>query len=80
MRGMSDAPPKPIRRWFQFGLRSLLILVTLAAIAFWLISSQPRWQLAREQSDFEESLQLLAAGTKPIDAVGMATSPRTTFA
>jgi hypothetical protein len=31
---MSDAPPKPKRRWFQFGLRTLFVLITL--IALWL--------------------------------------------
>ncbi len=28
---MTDQPPKPRRRWFQFSLRTLLIAVTLVA-------------------------------------------------
>ena len=28
---MTDQPKKPRRRWFQFSLRTLLIVVTLAA-------------------------------------------------
>ena len=28
---MTDQPPKPRRRWFQFSLRTLLIVVTLVA-------------------------------------------------
>jgi hypothetical protein len=65
---MSDIPPESKHRWFQFDLRALLVLVTLAAVAFWLFSSQPRWRLAREQADFEESLKLLKAGIKIRDA------------
>ena len=40
---MTDQPPKPKRRWFQFSLRTLLSLVTLAAglLVAWRVYVEP---------------------------------------
>ncbi|MBI2826035.1 MAG: hypothetical protein HYX69_15225 [Planctomycetia bacterium] len=48
---MADAQPKPRRRWFQFRLRTMFLLVTLFAL--WL-----GWQvnLARQRIAFREAL------------------------
>jgi hypothetical protein len=39
---MTATPPTPKRRWFQFRLRSLLVLVTIAAVACGLLVYQRR--------------------------------------
>ncbi len=40
---MTDQPPKPRRRWFQFSMRSLLIVVTLVAglLVAWRVYVEP---------------------------------------
>jgi hypothetical protein len=42
-------PPKRKCRWFQFSLRTLLIVVTLAAVACWVVADRQR--LIRERDD-----------------------------
>jgi hypothetical protein len=55
---MSDA--KPERRWFRFGLRTLLAAVTLAAIGSWgYWVAWPWWQGYREQVEFEAAVREL---------------------
>ena len=75
MAEMSDAPK---RRRFRYSLRTLLIVVTLAAIAswaywigwpWWLIQRE-RWQIQREQARFVESLKNLKAGMTTYQATG----------
>ena len=47
---MTDQPPKPKRRWFQFSLPTLLIAVTLVAISLvaWRVNEPYRLALALE--------------------------------
>lgn len=59
---MSDAPP-PRRRWFRFGMRTLLAALTVAAVASWLYwDGWTRWQLYLEQMQFEAAVQSMPAG------------------
>ncbi len=54
-----DQPPATRRR-FRFGLRTLLVVVTLAAVASWgYWVAWPWWQAHREQVDFETAVQKL---------------------
>jgi hypothetical protein len=58
---MTDAKPK--RRWFRFSLRTLLVLVTLAAVgswAYWI--GWPWWLVSREQSQIVELVSQLKIG------------------
>jgi septal ring factor EnvC (AmiA/AmiB activator) len=43
-------PPKTKRRWFQFSLRSLLVGVTLLAVASWVIADRARLIHERDES------------------------------
>jgi hypothetical protein len=53
----------PRRRRFQISVRLLLIGVAVSAVAFWVYwFGWPRWQLYREQAEFEESVRALKAG------------------
>jgi hypothetical protein len=45
-----EAEPKRKRRWFQFSLRSLLIGVTLLAVACWVIVDRTRLIREREEA------------------------------
>jgi hypothetical protein len=63
-----DQPIAPPRR-FRFGLRTLLAVVTLAAVASWgYWIGWPWWQAYHEQIQFEGEIRQLKAGTSPIDA------------
>ena len=57
--GMTD--PKPIRRWFQFSLRTLLIFVTLCAIPCSWLAVKIR-QARRERETAEAIKELVGAG------------------
>ena len=65
---MNNAPSDH-RRWFQFRLRTLMISVTLAAVAswgYWIV--WPWWQLRHEQAVFEESVHRLKSGQSSLSA------------
>ena len=49
---MSDAQTKPKRRWFQFSLRTLLIVVTLSAVPLGWVGSKMAQQ-RREKAVIE---------------------------
>jgi hypothetical protein len=62
LAGMIDVPTTR-RRWFQFRLRTLLALVTFAAVASWAYwIGWPWWLLHKEQARFLESVTNLKAG------------------
>src|SRR5262245_48088675 len=64
MRTMNAVPAKRRPR-FRFGLRTLLLFVTAAAVAsfaYWV--AWPRWLIYREQVRFEESVKQLRAGAR----------------
>ena len=54
---MTDQPPKPRRRWFQFSLRTLLIVVTLVAglLLAWRVYVEP-YRRQRETMKLIEEL------------------------
>jgi len=55
---MNEAKPK--RRWFTFGLRTLFVMVTLAAIGSWAYwVGWPWWMDYREQRQFEAAARQL---------------------
>ena len=59
---MSDANQSTANRgrWFKFSLRTLLVLVTVAAVASWGYGvTWPWWQAYREQTLFEAAIQHL---------------------
>jgi len=62
---MTEAKPK--RRWFQFSLRALLVLVSIVAIGSWAYwVAWPWWQAYREQAQFEAAVrQLKISGFNP---------------
>jgi hypothetical protein len=66
-------PPKRKRRWFQFSLRSLLIVVTLAAMACWVIVDRQR--LIRERDDALKRLVDITIQLKNADALAKAGKP-----
>lgn len=55
------------RQWFRFSLRTLLAVVTLAAVGVWVWTSMPLWLKGREQLDFERSARQIKAGMKLSD-------------
>ena len=56
---MNDAPVNR-RRWFRFRLRTLLVVVTVAAVGSWgYWVAWPWWQAYREQTLFEAAIQHL---------------------
>ena len=57
MSGMTSNPPKPRRRWLQFSLRTLLVVVTVFCIWMWIATKR-----AREQRWAVEAI-LKAGGT-----------------
>ena len=62
-----DQPPATRRR-FRFGLRTLLAVVTLAAVgswAYWI--GWPSWQMYQEQCRFEEAVKHLHIGNTTAD-------------
>jgi hypothetical protein len=62
MLGMDNAPAKPRRR-FRFGLRTLLAVVTVAAVASWgYWVAWPWWQAYWEQTRFEKAVKQLKVG------------------
>ena len=64
---MTTAPqPAAPRRRFRFGLRTLLAVVTLAAVASWgYWIGWPWWLVHREQMKFEESVGQIKIGMTP---------------
>jgi hypothetical protein len=62
---MNDAPTK--HRRFRFGLRTLLVVRTVAAVASWgYWVAWPWWQAYHEQVQFEAEIKQLNTGTSPI--------------
>ena len=62
--GMDNAPAKPRRR-FRFGLRTLLAVVTLAAVGswgYWVV--WPWWERYLEQIRFEAATKQVKVGVK----------------
>src|SRR6476620_429395 len=63
--------PKPSRRWFQFGLRTLLLLVAIACIGFgWLGYKVRQAERQRETVEAIESLGGRVFHDYELDAVG----------
>jgi hypothetical protein len=63
------AEEKPKRRWFRFSLRTVFVLVTLAAVGSWTYwIGWPWWLMHREQTQFEESVHQIKAGMTPTAA------------
>jgi hypothetical protein len=56
---MNEAKPKCS---FRFGLRTLLVMVTLAAVGSWFFFSWPRWKLHLRESQFIEPIKNAKAG------------------
>ena len=57
------AKPPAKRRRFRFGLRTLLAVVTLAAVASWgYWVAWPRWREYRERAGFESAVKRLKIG------------------
>jgi hypothetical protein len=64
--------PAPTRRRYRFGLRTLLAVVTLAAVGAWgYWIGWPSWKIHREQARFEESLDQLHVGVTSGQVWGM---------
>jgi hypothetical protein len=62
---MNNAPSEH-RRWFQFRLRTLLVVVTLAAVASWgYWVGRPWWQNYQQQVRFEAAVRQLKTGMTP---------------
>ena len=61
---MNDSSDR--RRWFQFRLRTLLVVVTLAAVASWgYWFGWPWWQNYQQQVRFEAAVRQLKTGMTP---------------
>jgi hypothetical protein len=64
---MDETQPK--RRWFRFGLRTLFVVVTLAAVGSWTYwIGWSRWVTYREQVQFVESVEHIKVGMTAFQA------------
>jgi hypothetical protein len=67
-----SATPKRKRRWFQFSLRTPMIVVTMLAVTSW--GMQDRQRLIRERDDAIQSKSVVKKYAMELDAVSTAYS------
>jgi hypothetical protein len=59
-----DDPPVTRRRWTAFSLRTVMIVVTVGAIASWMYwTAWPRWKIYRQQMAVESGAKQLKVGS-----------------